>query len=269
MVALTCHQQLGNARRQRCFCTIARGENYPQDKSESQSCYHYSGNIPWKQSSRDTQQFGHSLFDESKSKLCAAYAHPSLLTSGQIVYLPDKPTAELESFSAPLLNLHDTHLTVPWFGPNAWQALLQPVPGGNITATQAAIELKLTFKEGGAPDFHSSLERIKERLQQVVSVARENNLSGPGGGGLPGNVDLENVHLDQLPSYQESGRDRIAPEDAEVTRASLESPVTRSPESRRPGSPAQPIQPLSDAPPGYEETQQQSIQAELDRRLAQ
>ncbi|EXJ54271.1 hypothetical protein A1O7_09609 [Cladophialophora yegresii CBS 114405] len=191
------------------------------------------------------------------------------LTNQRIVYLPEKPATELKSFSAPLLNLHDTHMTVPWFGPNAWQAVLQPVPGGNIPATQAAIELKLTFKEGGAPDFHSNLERIKERLQQVVSTARENNLSGQRQDQMLGNMNLDNVHLDQLPSYQESGRDRVAPANADETGGAVVSPMGRSPEPRRAGSPVHAAQPPSDAPPGYEETQQQSIQAELDRRLSQ
>jgi WW domain-binding protein 2 len=146
------------------------------------------------------------------------------------------------------------------------------VPGGNIPPTHIAIELKLTFKEGGAPDFHSNLERIKERLQQVVSTARESNLTGSRQDGL-GGVNLENVHLDQLPSYQESGRDRIAPEDTEATSATVDSPVAISPiispVPRRGASPSRDAQGPSDAPPGYEETQQQSIQAELDRRLSQ
>ena len=189
------------------------------------------------------------------------------------MYLPEKPNVQLKSFSAPLLNLHDTHLTVPWFGPNAWQAYLQPVPGGNIPITQAAIELKLTFKEGGAPDFHSNLERIKERLQQVVSTARENNLTGSRQDGFMGGANLENVHLDQLPSYQESGRDPVAPESADRAGAPVDPPIATSPHiasgRRSQGRPAQNVQPQSDAPPGYEETQQQSIQAELDRRLSQ
>jgi hypothetical protein len=192
----------------------------------------------------------------------------------QIVYLPDKATPEFQSFSVPLLNLHDTHIVVPWFGPNAWQSVVQPVPGGNLPATQAAIELKLTFKEGGAPDFHSNFERIKERLQQVVAAARAENQTGRRQDSFLGDVNLDNVHLDQLPSYQESGHDRIAPTitDTEADNVA-QSPGSVSPifvpGARTTGSPEPDAQPPSDAPPGYEETQQQSIQAELDRRLSQ
>lgn len=192
----------------------------------------------------------------------------------QIVYLPDKSTPELQSFSVPLLNLHDTHVVVPWFGPNAWQSVVQPVPGGNLPATQAAIELKLTFKEGGAPDFHSNFERIKERLQQVVAAARAENQTGRRQDSFLGDVNLDNVHLDQLPSYQESGHDRIAP-NITTTEAdnAVHSPGSMSPifvpGARTTGSPEPDAQSPSEAPPGYEETQQQSIQAELDRRLSQ
>ncbi|KIV83137.1 hypothetical protein PV11_05190 [Exophiala sideris] len=186
------------------------------------------------------------------------------VTNQRLVYLPEKPTTELKSFSAPLLNLHDSHVTMPWFGPNTWQAVLQPVPGGNIPATQANIELKLTFKEGGAPDFHSNFERIKERLQQVVSLARENNLTG----GRQDNVNLDTVHLDELPTYQESGHDRIAPPSAAESADLLDSHNVMSPIGA-PGTNASAVPPPPDAPPGYEETQQQSIQAELDRRLSQ
>ncbi|OAP55781.1 hypothetical protein AYL99_09933 [Fonsecaea erecta] len=195
------------------------------------------------------------------------------LTNQRIVYLPEKATPEFKSFSAPLLNLHDTHLTVPWFGPNAWQAVLQAVPGGNIPATQAAVELKLTFKEGGAPDFHSTFEQIKERLQQVVSAARENNLTGSRPDAFLGNVNLDNVHLDQLPSYNESGHDPIAPNHPSAPGEVVTSPMPMStraaPELRRAETPQEEAEAPSDAPPGYEETQQQSIQAELDRRLSE
>lgn len=163
---------------------------------------------------------------------------------------------------------------MPWFGPNAWQAVLQPVPGGNIPAGHAAVELKLTFKEGGAPDFHSRFEQIKERLQQVVSVARENNLTGQQRDSFLDNVNLENVHLEQLPTYQESGHDRVAPGEVIESIAVAEPPAAVSPISSSGGrigsaSPVVDAEPPREPPPGYEEVQQQSIQAELDRRLSQ
>lgn len=123
-------------------------------------------------------------------------------------------------------------------------------------------------------EFNPAFERIKERLQQVVSAARANNQTGRRQDSYLGDVNLDNVHLDQLPSYQESGHDRVAPiittTDADEV---IQSPGSMSPVivpgARRTGSPEPEAQPPSDAPPGYEETQQQSIQAELDRRLSQ
>lgn len=192
------------------------------------------------------------------------------LTNQRVVYLPKTRTESLQSFSASLLNLHDTHIVVPWFGPNSWQALVEPVPGGNIPAGHVAIELKFTFKEGGAPDFQSRYDQIKERLQQVVSNARESNMNAAGSGPANG-VDLSNVHLDELPSYQASGHDRMAPPGGAPSETSSAPPQesrvmaaqgeTNSQDANL-GSEAP-----ADAPPGYEETQQQSIQAELDRRL--
>ncbi|KAK5445290.1 hypothetical protein LTS15_010071 [Exophiala xenobiotica] len=190
------------------------------------------------------------------------------ITNQRIIYLPDTATPELKSFSAPLLNIHDSCVSMPWFGPNAWQAVLQPVPGGNIPAAHANIELKLTFKEGGAPDFHSTFERIKERLQQVVSTAREENLTAGRQDSVLDNVNLDTVHLDQLPSYQESGGDRVAPWRGADPPDLLESSGGSSQNTASQTGPSE-SQPPPDAPPGYEETQQQSIQAELERRLSQ
>lgn len=193
------------------------------------------------------------------------------LTNQRLVYLPEKPTNEFKSFASSLLNLHDTHITVPWFGPNAWQALVQPVAGGNIPYTHH-VELKVTFKDGGAPDFHSQFERIKERLQQAVDVARSENVAGRRqDGGLAG-VNMDSVHLDELPSYADSGHDRVAPAPAEPGPNIMDEPVVEERGQTRSDAPPrqqeQSIEPPPDAPPGYEETQQQSVQEELERRLA-
>jgi hypothetical protein len=61
-----------------------------------------------------------------------------------------------------------------------WTALVQPVAGGGIPPSLPAVQLKMSFKEGGAFDFHSNFERIKERLQQAVetSQAVDNSRAG-------------------------------------------------------------------------------------------
>lgn len=191
------------------------------------------------------------------------------LTNQRVLFLPEKGSPQFQSFSASLLNLHDTHISFPWFGPNAWIALVQPVPNGNIPQNHH-VELKLTFKEGGAPEYHTNFERIKERLQQAVESARESNLTSGSQGNVAG-INMDTVHLDQLPSYESSGHDRIAP-------GAGERPVRQATQQGPPQTEARPAPvpsdrpdesiPPSDGPPGYEETQQQSIQEELDRRLA-
>lgn len=209
------------------------------------------------------------------------------LTNQRVIYLPrsnsniaSNVAGNLKSFSCPLLNLHDTHLVMPWFGPNAWTALVQAVAGGGLPTSTAGIELKFTFKEGGAPDFQGKFEAIKERLQQVVEQAREVNTSR--------NVDMTNVHLDQLPSYQDSGHDRRASDDRQETSIENDEPPIplnatadqvramaaaaaqqRQQEQIRRGSreEVEAQETPSDAPPGYEEAQHQIVQTELDSRI--
>lgn len=190
----------------------------------------------------------------------------------KIVYLPTTPSASFQSFAAPILNLHDTHVTAPFFGPNVWSAIVQPVPGGNIPPEHAALEIKMTFKDGGAFDFHSTYERIKERLQQAVEVARESgHLTGDGtetsggqGAGALGAVDMNAVHLDELPAYEDAASTRPVPV------ATPEAPLIdlAAPEPTARTSPAQAqFSPPAEPPPGYEDVQSQSISDELERRL--
>ncbi|KAL3457576.1 hypothetical protein BJX64DRAFT_15450 [Aspergillus heterothallicus] len=170
------------------------------------------------------------------------------LTNQRVVYIPTQRTAELESFSAPLLNLHDSHVSVPFFGPNAWNAVVQPVPGGGISSTLPAVYAKITFKDGGASDFHTKFERMKERLQQAVELSGES--SGRGAGG----VNMANVHLEDLPAYS-------GPQVGLTTDTTGSNPANarRSPSI----SSAQPQEP----PPDYEEVQHQSVANELEERL--
>lgn len=113
------------------------------------------------------------------------------------------------------------------------------------------MQLKVTFKEGGAFDFHTKFEQIKERLAQVVDNTGESS-----GRGLQA-VNLSAVHLDELPAYD----GRRNPSQA----ASLRPPPPVEAPSGRQASEAGP-EPM-DPPPCYEEVQQQSVADELEERL--
>lgn len=108
--------------------------------------------------------------------------------------------------------------------------------------------MKVTFKEGGAFDFHTNFERIKERLQQAV----ENTTEGTRG---QQTVDLSAVHLEELPAYDappiatQNTRPSATPEEAQSSRAS--------------DAGTEPAEP----PPCYEEVQSQSVAHELEERL--
>ncbi|EON66806.1 hypothetical protein W97_06208 [Coniosporium apollinis CBS 100218] len=198
------------------------------------------------------------------------------LTNRRMVYLPATQTPQLQSFAAPILNLHDTHVTAPFFGPNVWTALLQPVQGGGIPPAHAAIELKMTFKDGGAFDFHNIYERIKERLQQAVEVARESGYGtgdgsesggGRGVGGLAG-VDLNNVHLDELPAYEASGSMPLSGPSTAPTSPAVGGSLQSSPRPENARSPQQEaFSPPAEPPPGYEEVQRESVIDEVELRL--
>ena len=132
--------------------------------------------------------------------------------------------------------------------------------GGGIPDNHSVVELRLTFKDGGAFDFHSTFEQIKERVHQAYSVARES------GGQGAGSVDLASVHLEQLPAYEAASEAPRAPE----------GPVIHSPIPVRRGSvvPAPavlasvpqgaPSAPPNEPPQGYEEAQAQ-LPGELAR----
>lgn len=152
---------------------------------------------------------------------------------------------------------------------------MQPVPGGGIPPNLAHIEIKLTFKEGGAFDFHTNFERIKERFHQAIETARSSNVTGSSSDrGAVAGVNMDAVHLDELPTYQDSGLDALAPQPAlpqPPSRPAVEQedPAPSFEEVVEGRAPAQRQNaPPTDAPPGYEETQQQSVEQELEARLA-
>lgn len=166
------------------------------------------------------------------------------------MYLPSQRTKEFQSFSVPLLNTRDSHVSAPFFGPNVWQALIQPVSGGGIPPSLPAVQVKVTFKEGGAFDFQNQFERIKERLQQAMEFSPETTRGVQ-------DVNLSGVHLEELPAYD-------GPRDGGSTSQSNEGPSSTSHDSQAPPySGPEPAEP----PPGYEEVQQQSVANELEERL--
>ncbi|KIW14227.1 hypothetical protein PV08_07009 [Exophiala spinifera] len=131
------------------------------------------------------------------------------LTNQRLIYIPAESTRAFQSFSAPLLNLYDARPSIPIFGPNAWLAKLRPVPGGNIPEDSRLIPITLSFKEGGAVAFHYKFEQICERLRQVLAIAQENNNPEDRQDSDLSGVNVANVHLDQLPSYQDAVQDRL------------------------------------------------------------
>lgn len=148
------------------------------------------------------------------------------------------------------MNIRDSHVSAPFFGPNVWNALVQPVPGGGISAPLPAVQMKVTFKEGGAFDFHTNFERIKERFQEARETANESSRGQQ-------TVDLSAVHLEDLPPYEAPSN---APPNANQSISPREprGEITPNPASRD-----EPVEP----PPCYEEVQSQSVAHELEERL--
>lgn len=135
---------------------------------------------------------------------------------------------------------------------------MKPVPGGGIPPTNSALELRLTFREGGAFDFHTTFEQIKERAYQAHMIARES-------GTAPADV-----HLEQLPAY-EPAREVVEDDEPRIL-----SPVPVRPSRTNTGD--IPIETTSEVtsvappapdepPPGYEEAQVQAVTDDLDQRL--
>jgi len=178
------------------------------------------------------------------------------VTNQRVVYLPSNPTPDLKSFSSPILNLQDSHVRAPFFGANYWTALCKPVSGGGIPPDYPAVEVRMTFREGGAFDFHSCFEQIKERLYQAYTVAREHGQRGTTG------VDLANMDLEQLPAYEAAQEiPNEAPAVAQDSGVAGMRTPTENPS--RPENFTAPAEP----PPDYEEAQAQAVSVDLDQRL--
>lgn len=192
-----------------------------------------------------------------------------LMVKLQIIYLPLAPTPALTSFAVPILNVSDSRVTAPWFGANKWEAAITPVYNGGIPPVHSSLELTMEFKEGGAFDFATTFERLRERLRHAVDVAASVGdgvqADARGAGPLAG-VNLGGVHLEDLPAYEERagaptsvGRGSVGTQGTGSTVAGTGSEV---------GSPrAEGFAPPLEPPPGYEEVQRGGVADELERRL--
>ena len=149
------------------------------------------------------------------------------------------------------MRIHDSRVTAPFIGPNAWVALVQPVSGGNIPPQHAVVEAKMTFKDGGAYDFHTRFVQIKESLRQAADAAAET--SGSLHGSSLGGLNMNAVHLEQLPVYEAHSNDQSTQEAMPGIIGSHNSVI---PTTRQQPAPAEP-------PPGYDEVQREAVAERL------
>lgn len=181
----------------------------------------------------------------------------------QVVYIPTTSSPALTSFSCPILNLHDTYVRAPFFGANYWTASVRPVAGGGIPPTLTLVDLRMTFREGGAFDYHNVFELIKERLNQAVQSARDAGRNVGNAAGMDPAV-LQGLHLEQLPAYEPAAA-AAAPGAGTGTGPARESQGQVDRQAR--AEPETAGAPPDEPPPGYEEAQAQAVGIDLDQRL--
>lgn len=119
--------------------------------------------------------------------------------------------------------------------------MLKPVSGGGLPSEHPYVELKLTFKDGGAFDWHTTFESVRESLAQAQEAAAE--------GGRQ--VDWEVVGGEGLPAYEAgpegSGQAAVRQGEAVTGAGGVGSGRTLQGQRRE--------QAPDEAPPGYEEVQ--------------
>jgi hypothetical protein len=135
---------------------------------------------------------------------------------------------------------------------------VKPVTGGGIPAIHSAVELKLTFKDGGAFDYHTIFEQIKERSHHAYTVAREN------GQNISTDTGLGSVHLEQLPAYEAPVNNTGEADEPRILSPIPVRPTAVPTPTNTPAvNPPAPDEP----PPGYEEAQVQAVGIDVDRRM--
>ncbi|KAL5615159.1 hypothetical protein BROUX41_005216 [Berkeleyomyces rouxiae] len=166
------------------------------------------------------------------------------ITTQRLIYIPARPTEAFQSFTAPILNLEDSHISSPWFGSWYWTASMTPVSQGGIPPEIPRVEVKLTFKDGGHNEFMARFVEIKERLYHIRDIEQE---TGQAIGSIP---------EEQLPAY--------SPQTLGVPRgAGNTAPYGHS----RSGSTASQNRSPNEPPPGYEEAQAQQVSMRLEDHI--
>lgn len=176
------------------------------------------------------------------------------VTDRRVVYLPAKPTPEFSSFSSPCLSLIDTYYRSPFFGPNYWVAACKPTSGGGIPPEHPIVDVKLTFRDGGAPDFHIVFEQVKDRHHQARNAAREQGRQFEPTG---------DINMEQLPAYEAASEivDNGMPPafGSDQSGLSIDTQRGRDVDAQR-DHPATPDEP----PPDYEEAQAQAVEVSFE-----
>lgn len=186
--------------------------------------------------------------------------------STQLIYLPAKPTESFKSFSAPILNIRDSHIVSQMFGPNKWVAMVLPVAGGGIPTHFSAVDLKLTFWDGGWDAFRQRFEVMRERHEQIRQLR---SASG-------GHVNYARyAHDEQLPRYEAASGappsaaqgEAIPPTQRQAPTGTAAPPGAATPSTRTPTGSRQPGEVPNEPPPDYEEAQAQAVGMGVDAQL--
>ncbi|KAK9468955.1 hypothetical protein V1512DRAFT_258292 [Lipomyces arxii] len=90
------------------------------------------------------------------------------LTNQRLVCLPQSNSTSFDSFAVSYKHIHDCHVTQPWFGPNYWSAIIIPVAEGGLPQG-VPFELKLTFNDGGAFEFQTAFEHMRQALHNGIT----------------------------------------------------------------------------------------------------
>ena len=126
------------------------------------------------------------------------------------------------------------------------------------------VQIKLTFKDGGAYDFHSTFERIKEQVSHAAEIARES------GRPVTNNTGPIDVDLEQLPAYEEVGSAPPQPDPvpAQADPTQVQRPIPIAPNGKYMLFLDRRLIPITSLPMKAERADLWNLQAQQDRHLS-